>query len=81
VEEVIARSEEAEREALLNICQQPLAGTDCIQAHHYITQLLVRDYERHGRNSWMVFDIRAQRLMGKKSSGERVEAPRVTSWG
>ncbi|PYU16704.1 MAG: hypothetical protein DMG29_03525 [Acidobacteria bacterium] len=60
MEEVIATFEEAERTALLNICQQPLAGIDCIQPHHWITELLVRDYERHGRNSWMLLDIRAQ---------------------
>ena len=45
-EEVIATSEEAKRTALLNTCQQPLAGTDCIQPYRWITELLVRDYER-----------------------------------
>jgi hypothetical protein len=60
VDEVIATSEEAERTALLDVCQQLLGGGDCIQPYHWILEILISDYERHGKSSWKSLDIRAR---------------------
>ena len=60
VEEVIAASKEEARKALLNVCQKLLADGDCIQPHHGIIKLLIRDYERHGRSNWKSLGIRAR---------------------
>jgi hypothetical protein len=52
IDEIIAtpKKKRGRRDALLDTCKKLLSAGDCIFPHHFVSDILVKDYQKHGKS-------------------------------
>jgi hypothetical protein len=50
----------SKREALLDTCGRLLSAGECIFPHHWISDILVADYQKNGKSSWQSLRLRSR---------------------
>ncbi len=58
--EVVGTQDAGDRNRLLDTCQKLLPAGDCIQPQPWITENLIRNFERNGKSGWQTLDLRSQ---------------------
>jgi hypothetical protein len=57
---IIAGKKRKKRDALLNVCGTLLSVGECIFPHHWISDSLVRDYEKHRKSGWRSLPLQSR---------------------
>ncbi|MGA8553660.1 MAG: hypothetical protein WB630_04505, partial [Candidatus Acidiferrales bacterium] len=65
VDEIIATPKKKQgRDALLDTCGRLLSEGECIFPHHFVSDILVKDYQRHGKSRWQSLSLRSRDYEG-----------------
>jgi hypothetical protein len=62
IDEIIAtpKKKRGRRDALLNTCGMLLSAGECIFPHHFVSDIVVKDYQRHGKSRWHPLSLRSR---------------------
>jgi hypothetical protein len=55
----IGKKRVRKRDALLNTCGKFLSSGECVFPHHWISDILVNDYEKNGKSNWQSLRLRS----------------------
>ena len=62
IDEIIAtpKKKRGRRDALLDTCAKLLSAGECIFPHHFVSDILVKDYQRHRKSRWQSLSLRSR---------------------
>jgi hypothetical protein len=62
IDEIIAtpKKKRGRRDALLDTCKKLLSAGDCIFPHHFVSDILVKDYQKDGKSRWESLRLRSR---------------------
>ena len=62
IDEIIAtpKKRRGRRDALLDTCGKLLSAGECIFPHHFVSDILVKDYKKHGKSGWQSLSLRSR---------------------